>query len=121
MRKLSVLVMVALVGCGSVEGNWNGTCENPENGDAHTFNLDIDTDNRDGITGSAFLTISESSGDTSIVECTVSGEDSGGEVSLEFVCTGEEPFWVDLTKEGGNLVGYCDPAREIGPLTLVQD
>lgn len=124
MKKLSLLIVLPLVGCGSVEGNWNGSCENPSTGEARTFDLDIDTDDSEGITGSAFMTINESSGDTVIMECAVTGAEGGGEIDLDFVCTeqdsGTQEFSIDFTKDGGELVGYCDSAETV-ELRLVQD
>lgn len=120
MKRLSLLAMMISVGCGSTEGNWNGTCENPATGEARTFDLDIDTDDRDGIAGSAFMTINTSSGDKLTIACTVTGEMIGGEADLDFVCDDDSEFSIDFTKDGGDLVGYCDSAEEV-ELRLVQD
>lgn len=119
MKKISILAVLSLVGCGSIEGNWTGECENPATGELRSFDLDIDIDKRSGIEGSAFMTIYASSGDEDIKNCIVTGDSSGGEADLDFTC-GEEEFSIDLVKDGDELVGYCDPAQEV-ELRLIQD
>ena len=119
MKKMSLLVVLSLVGCGSIEGNWTGDCEDPETGEFRSFDLDIDVDKRSGIEGSAFMTIYDASGDTSILNCTVTGKTAGGEADLDFSCD-EETFSIDFTKDGSELVGYCDDIEEV-ELRLVQD
>ena len=44
MKKISILAVLSLVGCGSIEGNWTGECENPATGELRSFDLDIDID-----------------------------------------------------------------------------
>lgn len=122
MKKMSLLVVLSLVGCGSIEGNWTGECENPATGELRSFDLDIDVDKRSGIEGSAFMTIYASSGDIIIQNCIVTGDTSGGEADLDFTCGEDEEsgFSIDFVKDGDELVGYCDSAEEV-ELRLIQD
>ena len=120
MRKLSLLIMLTLVGCGSIEGNWTGSCENPATSEVRTFNLDIDTDDRSGVTGSAFMTIDYPAGDSDILECTVTGDSESLDFSCEEQGAEARTFTIDFTKDGGDLVGYCDADKKV-ELRLVQD
>ena len=72
--------MILMVGCGRWEGNWEGSCDNPATGETRVFNIDIDEDKGGSITGTAFMTIKDNRGDTTIIN-EVSGDSSRSGVS----------------------------------------
>ena len=120
MKKFALLGSLGLISCGSIEGNWDGSCENQATGEGREFSLDIDVDSRSGIEGTAFMTSLGMDGTEEIVDCVVLGEKSAGVYDLDFSCDNGEEFSIDFEKDGGDLVGYCDSA-DTYELRLVLD
>ena len=105
--------MLMLVGCGRWEGNWDGSCMNPATGETREFAIDIDDDRGGEVTGSAFMSIIDDGGDTTIVNCAVSGDSSSSGVDFNFDCDNDELFSIITETKGADLLGHCDNAGEI--------
>ena len=112
--------LLMLVGCGRWVGNWDGSCEDPATGETREFAIDIDEDRGGEVAGTAFMTIIDDGGDSTIVNCEVSGSSNKSGVDFDFDCENGESFVVLTEAQGADLLGYCDNAQEI-ELLLVLD
>lgn len=113
------ICLLLMVGCGRWEGNWEGSCDNPATGETREFNIDVDEDKGGEVTGSAFMTIKDNRGDTTIVNCEVNGDSNRSGVDFSFVCDNGESFTIVTDSADGGLLGYCDNAKEIELLLLL--
>ena len=109
-----------LMACGSWVGNWEGACENPATGETREFVIDVDADKRGEVEGSAFMTINDKNGNTTIINCAVTGPSNRSGVDFEFNCDNGEAFTIVTERQGADLLGYCDNAKSI-ELRLQQD
>ena len=68
---------------------------------------------------SAFMTIKDNRGDTTIVNCEVTGDSNRSGVDFGFDCDNGESFTIVTDSADGGLLGYCDNAQEIELLLLL--
>ena len=109
-----MIALMYLVACGSWVGTWEGTCENPATGESREFVIDVDSTKGGEVSGTAFMTINDNRGDSTIVNCEVSGSSNRNGVDFVFDCDDdEESFGISTDKEGSRLLGYCDREGEI--------
>lgn len=114
MKKTGLLIVLMMaVACGRWEGHWMGECENPGTGESREFDIDIDEDKGGEVTGTAFMTITDSFGDEDIVSCAVTGDSNRKGVDMDFECDNGESFTIATTKTSGDLLGYCDSDKEV--------
>ena len=109
----TMIAMLLFTACGSWNGNWEGSCENPATGETREFVIDVDSTKGGEVSGTAFMTIKDDSGEATIINCEVSGPANGSGVDFEFACDNDESFVISTNKEGTRLLGYCDNAEEI--------
>ena len=108
-----MIALMYLVACGSWNGNWEGACENPATGETREFVIDVDSTKGGEVSGTAFMTIKDDSGESTIVNCEVSGPANQAASTLSLTVTTERVLSFQQTEEGSRLLGYCDNAKEI--------
>jgi len=108
-----MIALLLFTACGSWNGNWEGACENPATGETREFVIDVDSTKGGEVSGTAFMTIKDDSGEATIINCEVSGPANRSGVDFEFACDNDESFVISTEKEGARLLGYCDNAEEI--------
>ena len=109
-----MIALMYLVACGSWNGNWEGACVKTNQVKLGEFVIDVDSTKGGEVSGTAFMTIKDDSGESTIVNCEVSGPANRSGVDFEFDCDNGESFVIPTDKEGSRLLGYCDNAKEIG-------
>ena len=118
MRFAFILFTIA---CGSVEGEWEGECEDVSTGEVREFDIELSGSGND-VDGEAYMiTTSPTGGEKTTHSCDVEGDSTLSTMTLSFTCDNGEEFSIAFDKDGKQWVGYCRTDDENSELRLTAD